>query len=146
MVVGLLFRLVIGASDADILLLLLGFGVAATTCMVLLFGKTVHSITERVAHLETISRTELHSEASDGEWSVRATADTVSNVRIEPDDEAAKGEGGHRPSAVLLFRHTSTGKWRLILPSRLDTRAAARAFRRFLEEGEVQVNVTLKHA
>ena len=147
LVAALLFRLVIGASDTvDILLFLLGFAVVAAVCTLLLIGKAVHGIKKRVAVLDSLSRTEIRSEASDGEGSFRVLADTVSNVRIEPDDEALQGEGSKSTSAVLFFRHVSTGKWRLILPSRQDTRAAARAFRRILGEDEVLINVPLNNA
>lgn len=145
LVAAVLFRLLIGESGlVEILILLLGFGLAAAVCALLLIGKTVRGITKRVAVLDSLSRAEIQSEASEGEGSFRVVADTVSNVRIEPDNEASQAEGIKNTSAVLLFRHVSRGKWRLILPSRQDARVAARAFRRFLGADEVQINIPLK--
>jgi len=123
---------------------LIGFLVMVFTvfafAILLAMTMSVRRIIARVAVLDAMSREEILNEAKTEKRSLRATADNVSDVCIDPPprDDALDC------AARLSFRHDPTGKWKLILVARKDVRLAARAFRALLGEDEVEVNVSLK--
>jgi len=76
---------------------------------------------------------------ADGDAAVVVTADTVSDVSVDP----AGGSGREQFFAKLTFRHAKSGKWTFLLPTRNDARLAVKALTRLLGRDAVSVDVDL---
>jgi hypothetical protein len=129
-----------GGGATDLIGLALVFLTVFAVGIVFVLTMSVRRIAARVKLLDAMSREEIREETQTDKKSFRATADNVSDVRIDPDEN----DGQPGCAARLSFRHDPTGKWKLTLVARKDTRLAARAFRALLGEDGVAVNVSLK--
>jgi hypothetical protein len=124
-----------------ILFVLTAVGVFVPLVLLLLTG-SIRLFTGRVAHFDSLGESQIRKEAEGKEWfSFRAEASDLGDVAIDPAE--AKGTGA-KATALLLFTHEPTGKWKLELPAPKDAKAAVRALNQLLGQEKVAVNARLK--
>jgi hypothetical protein len=126
----------------DILLSVLTAAGVFAPLALLVLATSVRLFTSRVAHLDSLTREQIRDEAGRKTlYSFRAAAAEIASVSIDP----APAQGAMGKSAALLsFTLGPSGKWKMELVSREDTKAAARSFRQLLGPDGVAVNVRLK--
>ncbi|MFL5340748.1 MAG: hypothetical protein ACJ8F7_11405 [Gemmataceae bacterium] len=129
-------------NATDLIGMFLMFATVMAVAVVVALTSAVRRVTRRVAVLDAMTAGQIRAEAESEKQSFRATADSLHNVRIDPYEEADGGKPDF--AARMSFRHDPTGKWRLILVTRKDARAAARALLKLLGKDGVEVNIPLK--
>jgi hypothetical protein len=104
--------------------------------------KLAHDVAKRAEVLDAMTVEQLRAEADANKPSFRVTAGNVSDVVIEePPNTFWSGDQSKLGIVGFLrFTHRPTGKWKLQLLTRKDTRAAVRAFRKLLGKDNVEVS------
>lgn len=130
-------------AAGDILLGVLGIAGLLAVGLILVLPAVVWRIMRRGAELDALSLAGLREQAATHDWSFRATADNLSDVRfnyLDPPTNSGQTEIG----AILSLHHKPTGKWRIETTTTRDTNAAIAAFREVLGSEAVEVELGLE--
>jgi hypothetical protein len=127
----------------DMILMLVTFGGWMVLALVAAGVLNALDIARRAAALEDLSEGQLRQKAARDRWSLRVTAEALSDVRIDPIDKPWLAGSTDKPTAQLSFHHAPTGNWQFVLASAQDASDATSAFQRLLGRKGVAVHVPL---